>query len=127
MRDAPGSATGSPARVRAVGRDRPPRVDWVMGDGTIVTFTSTGTPYQDGYGDAKSPHCSHRYARSSAGLAGGAYSVTATSYWTVYLGRRGGQRSDRRRLHRGGAGPDRRAAGPRLRLISTSAPIERGR
>lgn len=59
------------------------RVEWSMGDGTIVNCTTAGTEYQDDYGERMSPDCGHRYARASAGRPDDAYNVTATTYWTV--------------------------------------------
>ena len=56
---------------------------WSMGDGHSVTCTTTGTPYADSYGRQSSPDCGYTYTRTSAGQPGGAYTVAATSSWTV--------------------------------------------
>ena len=53
------------------------KIVWDMGDGTTVTCTGPGTPYEDKHDDSDSPDCGHRYTRQ------GEYTVTATSYWTV--------------------------------------------
>ena len=53
------------------------RVVWQMGDGTVVTCRGAGTPYADSFGRQPSPDCGHTYTRQ------GAYTVRATSYWTV--------------------------------------------
>jgi hypothetical protein len=59
------------------------RVIWDMGDGTTVTCTTSGTPYEDRYGDQMSPDCGHRYSETSVGRPGNAYPVSATSHWQV--------------------------------------------
>ncbi len=56
---------------------------WQTGDGESVTCASPGTPYEQSYGDASSPTCGHTYAQPSGGQPGGAYQVTATSYWVA--------------------------------------------
>jgi hypothetical protein len=56
---------------------------WSMGDGRSVTCTTAGTPYADSYGRQSSPDCGHTYTRTSAGQPGGAYTVAATSSWTI--------------------------------------------
>jgi hypothetical protein len=53
---------------------------WSMGDGRSVTCTTAGTPYADSYGRQSSPDCGYTYSRTSAG---GAYTVAATSSWTI--------------------------------------------
>ncbi|MER5549951.1 ATP-binding protein [Streptomyces sp. NPDC002589] len=52
-------------------------IAWSMGDGTTVTCTKPGTPYQKSFGDTDSPDCGHRYTKA------GNYTVTATSTWAV--------------------------------------------
>jgi hypothetical protein len=59
------------------------KVEWNMGDGSVVTCEGPGTPYQESYGDSDSPDCGHRYQQTSADQPGNAYTVTATSYWEV--------------------------------------------
>jgi hypothetical protein len=53
------------------------RVVWAMGDGSTVACAGPGTTYQDSFGKKSSPSCGHTYTRQ------GAYTVRATSYWTV--------------------------------------------
>ncbi len=53
------------------------RIEWDMGDGTIVTCTTPGTPYEDRFQEMDSPDCGHRYAEQ------GRYAVSATSYWVI--------------------------------------------
>ncbi|HZL80514.1 MAG TPA: hypothetical protein VFC06_01000 [Demequina sp.] len=62
------------------------KVMWSMGDGRTETCTGSeaqGTPYGDSYNDQPSPTCGHRYLRTSAGQPHEAFTVTATSYWTI--------------------------------------------
>jgi hypothetical protein len=62
------------------------RIEWDMGDGTVVVCTTPGTPYEDRFLDMDSPDCGHRYAEQ------GRYAVSATSFWVVTwagLGRSG--------------------------------------
>lgn len=62
------------------------QVVWSMGDGATVTCAgpaAVGTPYQASYGAASSPTCGHTYTRQSDDQPGDAYTVTATSSWTV--------------------------------------------
>jgi hypothetical protein len=62
------------------------RVDhvvWDLGDGTTITCTGPGTPYQDSFGAQPSPTCGHTYAHPSTNVPGGAYPVTATAVWDV--------------------------------------------
>jgi hypothetical protein len=73
------SAGGVTATVTA----RVDRIMWNMGDGTTVTCTTPGTPYEDHYGNTDSPDCGHRYTRTSVGQPSNAYTVTATSYWDI--------------------------------------------
>ncbi|NTW40017.1 MAG: hypothetical protein HGA44_09020 [Cellulomonadaceae bacterium] len=58
---------------------------WDMGDGNTVTCTTPGTPYpQDAEPDSQeSPDCGYTYPRSSANQPDLAYTVTATTHWTV--------------------------------------------
>lgn len=54
------------------------RIDWDMGDGTTITCTGPGTPYEDSFGKKESPDCGHRYETQ-----GDPHTVTATSYWSI--------------------------------------------
>lgn len=75
------SATAGATTVTATARVA--AIEWNMGDGTIITCTGLGTPYTDPAGDTPSPDCGHTYTRTSAAQAGQAYTVTATSNWTI--------------------------------------------
>lgn len=57
------------------------RIDWGMGDGQVVSCANTGTPYVTAYGLQQSPTCGYVYQTMSKNLAGGMYTVTATSHW----------------------------------------------
>ncbi|MFI6688401.1 ATP-binding protein [Streptomyces sp. NPDC050485] len=67
------SAGGLSVTVTATVRN----IAWSMGDGSTVTCTKPGTPYQKSFGNADSPDCGHRYTKV------GEYTVTATSTWAV--------------------------------------------
>ena len=58
-------------------------VTWSLGDGTTITCTGAGTPYQDSFGAAPSPTCGHMYRTPSTELPGGSYPVSATAVWRV--------------------------------------------
>jgi len=78
------TATSGPWWVTATGEVD--RIEWDMGDGTVVTCATPGTPYEDRFQDMDSPDCGHRYAEQ------GRYAVSATSYWVIAwagLGRSG--------------------------------------
>ena len=78
------SASGGGITVAATARLD--RVVWSMGDGSTVTCAggdALGTPYEDRYGASSSPTCGHTYTRMSDDAPGGAYTVAASSYWTV--------------------------------------------
>ncbi|MFM9442594.1 hypothetical protein [Streptomyces acidiscabies] len=78
------SATASVPGVSVTAVARPVSVEWVMGDGSTVTCTGPGTPYNAGVNPgAPSPDCGHTYRMSSAGRPGGVYAVSATVHWTV--------------------------------------------
>jgi hypothetical protein len=59
------------------------RIVWDMGDGNRVTCNGPGTPYYDAAGLRSSPDCGYTYTQASDRKPGLAYTVTATSYWTV--------------------------------------------
>ena len=69
------TATSGPWSVTATAQVD--RIEWDMGDGTVVTCTTPGTEYRDVYQDADSPDCGHRYTDP------GRYAVSATSFWVV--------------------------------------------
>jgi hypothetical protein len=76
------SASDGPVSVTVTARVE--RVEWAMGDGTVITCRGPGTRFDpDVYGvDVESPDCGHVYERVSRDPAG-VYSVTATSYWVA--------------------------------------------
>ncbi len=59
------------------------KIDWEMGDGSTVTCTSPGTPYQARYGKSASDTCGYRYTRSSRHAPGGRFTITGTTTWQV--------------------------------------------
>lgn len=78
------SASGGGITVRATATLD--RVVWSMGDGATVTCSGAsarGTVYQASYDTAPSPTCGHTYTAMSDDQPDDAYTVTATSYWTV--------------------------------------------
>ncbi|WP_123678759.1 hypothetical protein [Couchioplanes caeruleus] len=78
------SATASVPGVSVTATARPVMVSWAMGDGTTKTCDGPGTAWTPGTDPAKaSPDCGHVYRRSSAGAAGGTYTVTVTVTWEV--------------------------------------------
>lgn len=79
----PASATASVPGLSVTATAKATRMVWDMGDGSTVSCTSPGTPYDRSYGGVTSPTCGHVYARSSAGQPDEAYPVTATTTWEV--------------------------------------------
>jgi hypothetical protein len=80
----PNSASASAGGTTVTATAHVERVEWSMGDGTVVTCTSTGTPYDPSYGvERMSPDCGHRYEITSGGQAGQVFTITATSYWVA--------------------------------------------
>lgn len=78
------SATASVPGLSVTATARPLTVSWSMGDGTFVTCNGPGTAWTSGTDPAKaSPDCGHVYRRSSAGAAGGLYTVAVTVTWAV--------------------------------------------
>lgn len=75
------SATAGTVTVTATARVD--SIVWTMGDGTTVTCTTAGTPYEDRFGDTDSPDCGHRYETTSWQQPGHKFTVTATAQWTV--------------------------------------------
>lgn len=75
------SATAGTVTVTATARVD--SIVWSMGDGTTITCTTDGTPYEDGFGDADSPDCGHRYSTTSWNQPGHTFTVTATAQWIV--------------------------------------------
>lgn len=80
----PQSATASVPGVSVTATARPVKVAWSMGDGTTRVCDGPGTAWTRGTNlRAASPDCGHVYRRSSAGAAGGAFTVSATVTWEV--------------------------------------------
>jgi len=86
----PITRTAAVPSVSVTATARVDRTVWEMGDGSTVTCTTPGTPYEDQYGDDPSPDCGHRYTKTSVRELGNAYTVTATNYW-VFEWAGGGQ------------------------------------
>lgn len=61
----------------------PVTTTWTLGDGTRIECDGPGTPYDPAVHapDTASPDCGHVYTRSSAGSAGGTYTVTVEVAW----------------------------------------------
>jgi hypothetical protein len=80
----PVTASASDGPVSVTVTARVDRVEWDMGDGTVITCHGPGTTFDpEAYGvDAESPDCGHVYKQVSREPAG-VYTVTATSYWVA--------------------------------------------
>lgn len=79
----PNTASASAGGVTVTATAKVSKIVWRMGDGATVTCRGPGTPYTGSAGMAESPTCGHVYAKTSAGVPGGKYEVTATSTWTI--------------------------------------------
>ncbi|MFE9121436.1 ATP-binding protein [Streptomyces sp. NPDC007172] len=55
-------------------------ITWSTGDGSSVTCTKPGTPYEQSFGKRESPDCGHTYSKVPDG---GTYKITATSTWAI--------------------------------------------
>ncbi|GAB1644372.1 hypothetical protein [Krasilnikovia sp. MM14-A1259] len=78
------SATASVPGVSVTATARPVSVVWSMGDGSTRTCDGPGTAWRPGTDPkAASPDCGYVYRRSSAGAAGGSYTVAVTVTWEV--------------------------------------------
>ncbi|MFG2405356.1 ATP/GTP-binding protein [Streptomyces brevispora] len=89
----PNSASASVPGLTVTATARAEKIVWHMGDGTSVTCTSAGTPYQKAYGKKKSPDCGHTYRTTSARQSGQKFTITATTTWNVHW-EGGGQSGD---------------------------------
>jgi hypothetical protein len=80
----PITASASDGPVSVTVTARVDRVEWSMGDGTVVTCESPGTPFDPtAHGvEDNSPDCGHVYQQVSRDPTG-AYTLTATSYWVA--------------------------------------------
>ncbi|WP_372404910.1 ATP/GTP-binding protein [Streptomyces luteireticuli] len=77
------SASASAGGVTVTATAHVTKVVWAMGDGQTVICTGRGTPYRASYGMSTSPDCGHLFTHTSAQQPRHAYTVTATSTWTV--------------------------------------------
>ncbi|GAA1990755.1 hypothetical protein GCM10009718_30590 [Isoptericola halotolerans] len=73
----PDEASASDQGLTVTVRAEVDRIVWDLGDGTTVTCTGPGSPFEDRFAGEPSPDCGHRYTRQ------GEFEVTATSYWTA--------------------------------------------
>jgi hypothetical protein len=95
----------------------PTSVSWSMGDGSTVTCTGAGTPFQPGTDPkAPSPDCGHTYRTSSASQASQAFPVTATVHWTVTWSGAG----------QGGTFPDMTTTGNAAFLVAEAQALNNG-
>lgn len=76
----PVSASASAGTVTATVTAAPVRVRWSMGNGDEVVCDGPGRAYGPAAG---APDCAYTYRHSSAGLAGDAFTVTATIEWAL--------------------------------------------
>ncbi|MFJ9359397.1 ATP/GTP-binding protein [Streptomyces mirabilis] len=79
----PNTASASAGGVTVTATATVSKIVWKMGDGSAATCNGPGTTYKASYGRQESPTCGHTYTSTSASEAGGKYTVTATSTWTV--------------------------------------------
>ncbi|MFE1852757.1 ATP/GTP-binding protein [Streptomyces sp. NPDC059489] len=79
----PNSASATAGGVTVTATAKVSKIVWTMGDGSIVICHGPGKTYSPVYGRQESPSCGHTYAATSASQPSGAYTVTATSTWTV--------------------------------------------
>jgi hypothetical protein len=80
----PITASASDGPVSVTVTARVDRVEWKMGDGTVIACEAPGTPFNsDAHSvEDRSPDCGHVYQRVSRDPSG-AYTLTATSYWVA--------------------------------------------
>lgn len=79
----PISASASAGGITITATAKVLHVTWDMGDGASVVCDTAGTPYRPAFGRTDSPDCGHTYTKTSGGLPGDAYTVTATSSWVI--------------------------------------------
>lgn len=73
------SASVTAGAVTVTATAAPSRVEWDLGDGSVVVCEGPGTIWRPGMDpEAESPDCGHIYTRSASEVE-----VTATVYWTV--------------------------------------------
>jgi len=69
--------TGSAGGVSVTVTAEVDRAEWSMGDGTTVTCTTPGTPFQPGQEANDSPDCGHTYDTPDT------YPIAVTTYWVA--------------------------------------------
>jgi hypothetical protein len=79
----PQTANAAAGAVTVTANAQMERIVWNMGDGDSVTCHGVGTPYEPRYDLKSSPTCGYHYNHVSTHEPGGAYRLSATSYWTV--------------------------------------------
>ena len=79
----PQTMSASAGGITVTATARVEKIVWSMGDGTSVTCTTAGTPYEPRFQRHESPDCGHTYTRTSSRLPGGVFPVSASSYWVV--------------------------------------------
>ncbi len=79
----PVSASASAAGITVTATAKVTQIVWSLGDGSSVTCTTAGTPYNPSYGNSPSPDCGHIYQQTSAGQSGGVFPIQAVSTWSV--------------------------------------------
>ncbi len=73
----PQSATATAGTDSVTATATPTSVTWELGDGTSITCSGPGTPYDQSKGWAESPDCGSKW------LKAGSYTLTSTLHWTV--------------------------------------------
>lgn len=73
----PFSATARAGRVTSTVTAQPVSATWSTGDGSSVTCSGPGVPWQPGLPE-EATGCSHTYTTASAGAPGGAFELTVT-------------------------------------------------
>lgn len=80
----PNAASASAGGVTVTATATLQYVEWSMDDGSgPKRCDGPGTPYRADYGAAESPDCGYRYAVSSAGRPGDAFTVSAVLHWRI--------------------------------------------
>lgn len=79
----PNSATAAATGIRVWATAKAAYIDWSMGDGRTRRCTSPGTAYRDASEFRDSPDCGHRYQSTSQRMAGGRFTVTGSTHWSV--------------------------------------------
>ncbi|MGW1894176.1 ATP/GTP-binding protein [Streptomyces sp. NPDC002004] len=79
----PNSASATAGGVTVTATAKVSSIAWDMGDGTTVTCTGPGTPYDASQGKNPSPDCGHLYKAASIGQKDEKYAGKATATWTV--------------------------------------------